>query len=202
MGTGQREVRSVWNNAMRINHQNFSISIRNFAPTTVLTKFGIVPISAARQSSLRPATPVSVARPINIVVNSLNTAKGNIVTSAVGEQGINVVKSSAHWVWRPKIKIQDHGNPQDALKDTWIFDSGCSRQMTGNNSYLKDYQEYDGGFVAFASSSKGEDYTQMMFELALKSKYDAKFLNTIELSCYCWVELCTASTKVSAARFS
>nr|GEV79476.1 hypothetical protein [Tanacetum cinerariifolium] len=54
--TGQREVRPVWNNAMRTNHQNFSISRRNFAPTAVLTKSGIVPISTARQSSSRAAT--------------------------------------------------------------------------------------------------------------------------------------------------
>ncbi|GJW52151.1 hypothetical protein Tco_0093502 [Tanacetum coccineum] len=63
-GTGQREVRPVWNNAMRTNHQNFSNSRRNFAPTAVLTKSGLVPISTARQSSSRAAAPVSTARPI------------------------------------------------------------------------------------------------------------------------------------------
>ncbi|GKE78749.1 putative ribonuclease H-like domain-containing protein [Tanacetum coccineum] len=47
------------------------------------------------------------------------------------------------------------GDPQVALKDTWIFNSGCSWHMTRNKSYLTDYQEYDGGFVAFAGSSKG-----------------------------------------------
>ncbi|GJY30826.1 hypothetical protein Tco_0414321 [Tanacetum coccineum] len=66
-GTGQREVRPVWNNAMRTNHQNFSNSRRNFAPTTVLTKSGLVPISTARQSSSRAAAPVSTARPIKTV---------------------------------------------------------------------------------------------------------------------------------------
>ncbi|GJT31598.1 putative ribonuclease H-like domain-containing protein [Tanacetum coccineum] len=44
------------------------------------------------------------------------------------------------------------GDPQVDLKDTRIFDSGCSRHMTGNKSYLLDYQDYDGGFVAFAGS--------------------------------------------------
>ncbi|GJT26014.1 ribonuclease H-like domain-containing protein [Tanacetum coccineum] len=153
-GTGQREVRPVWNNAMRINHQNFSNSRRNFAPTAVLTKSGKVPISTARQSSSRAAAPVSTAKPINTAapksfvnvaktrpnafqkshspsrrpfyqqtalknrnlndkvntakVNFVNTAKGNRVTSAIGEQGINAVKSSACWVWRPKIKVLDH----------------------------------------------------------------------------------------------
>nr|GFC77369.1 hypothetical protein [Tanacetum cinerariifolium] len=35
------------------------------------------------------------------------------------------------------------GDPQAALRDTRIFDSGCSRHMTGNKSFLSDYQEYD-----------------------------------------------------------
>nr|GEV62842.1 copia protein [Tanacetum cinerariifolium] len=48
-----------------------------------------------------------------------------------------------------------NGDLQDALKDTWIFDIGCSRHMIGNKSYLTDYQEYNGGFVTFARSSKG-----------------------------------------------
>ncbi|GJT57777.1 putative ribonuclease H-like domain-containing protein [Tanacetum coccineum] len=128
-GTGQREVRPVWNNAMRVNHQNFSNSRRNFVPTVVLTKSGIVPVSAARPiNTAAPKSFVNVAktrpnafqkshslsrRPfyqqtslknINLndkvntaKVNSVNTDNGNRVTSAVGEQGINAVKSSACW---------------------------------------------------------------------------------------------------------
>ncbi|GJS25009.1 hypothetical protein Tco_0453641 [Tanacetum coccineum] len=64
-GTSQREVRPLWNNAMRTNHQNFSNSRRNFTSTAVLTKSGIIPISTARQSSSRAAASVSAARPIN-----------------------------------------------------------------------------------------------------------------------------------------
>ncbi|GJU67641.1 ribonuclease H-like domain-containing protein [Tanacetum coccineum] len=76
-GTGQREVRPVWNNAMRTNHQNFSNSRRNFAPTAVLTKSGLVPISTARQSSSRAAASVSTVRPIKTVAPKtfVNVAK-------------------------------------------------------------------------------------------------------------------------------
>ncbi|GKF66311.1 hypothetical protein Tco_0192828 [Tanacetum coccineum] len=56
----------------------------------------------------------------------------------------NAVKASACWVWRPKHKVLDHGNPQQDLKDKRVIDSGCSRHMTGNKSYLKDYEEIDG----------------------------------------------------------
>ncbi|GKD99325.1 ribonuclease H-like domain-containing protein, partial [Tanacetum coccineum] len=41
------------------------------------------------------------------------------------------------------------GNPQQDLKDKGVIDSGCSRHMTGNKSYLTNYEEIDGGFVAF-----------------------------------------------------
>nr|GEW57696.1 retrotransposon protein, putative, Ty1-copia subclass [Tanacetum cinerariifolium] len=189
-GTGQREVRPVWNKTMRINHQKFYNSKRNFAPTTVLTKSKIVPISTARQSSSRAATSVSVARPINTTapkplvnvakprqnalqkshslsrrpfyqqttlknrnlnnkvntakVNSVNTAKRNRVTSTVEKQGINDVKSSACW-----------DDLQDASKDQGYFNRGCSRHMTRNISYLTDFKEHDGGYVAFGGGAKG-----------------------------------------------
>nr|GEY92871.1 uncharacterized mitochondrial protein AtMg00810-like [Tanacetum cinerariifolium] len=71
----------------------------------VLTKSGIVPISTARQSTSRAAAPVSAVRPINTAAPK---SLGNRVTSSVGKQGINAVKSSACWVRRPKIKVQDH----------------------------------------------------------------------------------------------
>ncbi|GKF00808.1 hypothetical protein Tco_0027731 [Tanacetum coccineum] len=76
-GTGQRKVRPVWNNALKTDHQNFSNSKRNFAPTAVLTKSGIVPISTARQRSSRAAVPLSATRPINTVAPKLfmNAAK-------------------------------------------------------------------------------------------------------------------------------
>nr|GEV67194.1 uncharacterized mitochondrial protein AtMg00810-like [Tanacetum cinerariifolium] len=51
------------------------------------------------------------------------------------------------------------GNPQYALQDQGIFDSGCFRHMTGNKSYLTDYQEIDGRFVAFGGNAKGGNQT-------------------------------------------
>ncbi|GJW24086.1 retrovirus-related pol polyprotein from transposon TNT 1-94 [Tanacetum coccineum] len=41
----------------------------------------------------------------------------------------------------------------DHESDQGIFDSGCSRHMTGNKSYLTDYQDINGGFVALAEKS-------------------------------------------------
>ncbi|GKB79582.1 ribonuclease H-like domain-containing protein, partial [Tanacetum coccineum] len=51
------------------------------------------------------------------------------------------------------------GNPQMDLQDKGVIDSGCSRHMTGNMSYLTDYEEIDGGYVAFGGNPKGEKIT-------------------------------------------
>nr|GEV75880.1 hypothetical protein [Tanacetum cinerariifolium] len=47
------------------------------------------------------------------------------------------------------------GNPQHALKDKGVIDSGFSRHMTGNMSYLFDFEELNGGYVTFGRNPKG-----------------------------------------------
>ncbi|GJX67121.1 ribonuclease H-like domain-containing protein [Tanacetum coccineum] len=78
--TGQREVRPVWNNAQRVNHQNkltHPHTKRNFVPTVVATKSGLVPVNAARQSSLRVATSISIARHVNTVASKPKVNAGS-----------------------------------------------------------------------------------------------------------------------------
>nr|GEU55954.1 hypothetical protein [Tanacetum cinerariifolium] len=62
---------------------------------------------------------------------------------------------------RKTVKDQDtcsqnhKDNPHQTLKGKGIGDSGCSRHMTGNKAYLVEYQEFNGGPVAFGGS-KGQ----------------------------------------------
>nr|GFB70164.1 ribonuclease H-like domain-containing protein [Tanacetum cinerariifolium] len=51
------------------------------------------------------------------------------------------------------------GNLQHALKDKGVIDCGCSRHMTGNISYLFDFEEINGGYVAFGGNPKGGKIT-------------------------------------------
>nr|GEV47265.1 ribonuclease H-like domain-containing protein [Tanacetum cinerariifolium] len=60
----------VWNNARRVNHQNFQRlshphSKRNFVPKAVLTNYGLKTLNTARHPSTRAAISVNTARPIN-----------------------------------------------------------------------------------------------------------------------------------------
>ncbi|GKF31954.1 hypothetical protein Tco_0101752, partial [Tanacetum coccineum] len=54
------------------------------------------------------------------------------------------------------LKKDKWGNPKILLQDHAVVDSGCSSYMTGNKAYLSDYEDLNGGFVAFGSDPKGE----------------------------------------------
>ncbi|GJU64797.1 putative ribonuclease H-like domain-containing protein, partial [Tanacetum coccineum] len=88
-----------------------------------------------------------------------NTTRPKAVVNAVKGNNFNIVKASACWVWKPKHKVLDHGNPQMDLQDQEVIDSRCSRHMTGNMSYLTNYEEIDGGYVAFGGNPKGGKIT-------------------------------------------
>ncbi|GJZ06922.1 hypothetical protein Tco_0540715, partial [Tanacetum coccineum] len=153
-------VKPVWNNAQRVNHQNFAKKThfgakKNMVPRAILMKSGLVSINTTRQNISKTAVLVNTARQVNAVhsksiVNAarplgknINTARPKAVVNADTENDFNAVKASACW-------IQDQG----------VIDSGCSRHMTGNMSYLTDYEEIDRGYVTFGGNPKGGKITR------------------------------------------
>ncbi|GJS49640.1 putative ribonuclease H-like domain-containing protein [Tanacetum coccineum] len=106
----------------------------------------------------------------------INAAKPKAVVNVVKGNNVNDVKASACWVWKPKNKVLDHVSKHNSASitlkkfdyvdaqgrsksDKGVIDSGCSRHMTGNMSYLTDYEEIDGGYVAFGGNPKGGKIT-------------------------------------------
>ncbi|GJS01504.1 ribonuclease H-like domain-containing protein [Tanacetum coccineum] len=53
-------------------------------------------------------------------------------------------------IWNNVQRVMDY--PHRALKNKGIVDSGCSRHMTGNKAYLAEFQDFNGGPVAFGGS--------------------------------------------------
>ncbi|GKB96137.1 putative ribonuclease H-like domain-containing protein, partial [Tanacetum coccineum] len=53
-------------------------------------------------------------------------------------------------------------NPYSDAEDEGIFDSGCSRSMTGNMERLDDFQEFQGGKVTFGGGEGSDDYHQIL----------------------------------------
>ncbi|GJZ84533.1 putative ribonuclease H-like domain-containing protein [Tanacetum coccineum] len=160
------ELNNSWNNVQRLNKQN------QFVPSAVLTRTGIIPVntartsgtkifSTARQSVNRQTVLTSTAMKVNTVkpiVNRVRPAdlvllgeKGKLLLSpqqvVVGDHKDTMVDPNT--IVDPVLEID---YPHRALKNKGIVDSGCSRHMTGNKAYLDEFQDFNGGPVAFGGS--------------------------------------------------
>nr|GEU56134.1 putative ribonuclease H-like domain-containing protein [Tanacetum cinerariifolium] len=155
----------VWNHAMRVNHQNSARtthphSNKHVVPTTVLTRFRLVLLNAARLvTTVIPQTNAKHQRPAKHVVNKPHSPIRRPINHRPTPKNSNfyqkVITVKAKKVNAVKGTTGNWGNPQPALKDKGVIDSGCSRHMTGNISYLSEFKEINGGYVAFGENPKG-----------------------------------------------
>ncbi|GJS10296.1 hypothetical protein Tco_0367092 [Tanacetum coccineum] len=142
-----------------MNHRN------QFIPKAVLTRTGKIPVNTARASG----------------TNTVNTARHNVNRQAVPTNAANIVNTVKPIVNNARPKSDFHKSvspfrkslnrtttlrtnfsyqkvntakdyPHRALQNKGIVDSGCSMHMTGNKAYLAEYQDFNGGPVAFGGS--------------------------------------------------
>ncbi|GKB37877.1 hypothetical protein Tco_0882819 [Tanacetum coccineum] len=166
-------VKPIWNNAQRVNHQNFAkkthpCAYKNLVPRAVLMKSGLVSINTARQNISKTAVLVNIARQVN-VAHSKTTVNAARPMSYLSKTAHSIIKRPIHKNTTFKtIQVSDglglqkkliflsnvQGNPQMDLQDQGVIDSGCSRHMTGNMSYRTNYKEIDGGYVVFGGNPK------------------------------------------------
>ncbi|GJZ99544.1 ribonuclease H-like domain-containing protein [Tanacetum coccineum] len=110
---------------------------RNMVPKAVLMRSSLVSLTTARPINIaQPRTTANSARPMTNVFNKAHST-----------------------VRRPINNKTTTKNSNFNQKDKGVIDSGCSRHMTGNMSYLTDYEEIDGGYVAFGGNPKGGKIT-------------------------------------------
>ncbi|GKE06594.1 hypothetical protein Tco_1398612 [Tanacetum coccineum] len=154
------------NTARASGTKNVSTARHSFNRQTVLTsaamKVNIVKpiVNRVRPTTVFHKTHSPFSKPFNKTTTlrtnfskqKVNTAKLNAV-SVVGGKKKTAVKPSAGCNWRPKRHhYWQNDYPHRALQNKGIVDSGCSRHMTGNKAYLAEYQDFNGGPVAFGGS--------------------------------------------------
>ncbi|GKB37986.1 putative ribonuclease H-like domain-containing protein [Tanacetum coccineum] len=133
---------------------------RLFAPKTAQTSSAVRPIYP-RMDNVRPRASYSpikrsyytkpALRPKNLKQDVKTFGVQNMTTAGT-RAIVNIGKedlSCSRRLSNPEILLQDHA----------VVDSGCSSYMTGNKAYLSDYEDYNGGFVAFGSDPKGGKIT-------------------------------------------
>nr|GFB78163.1 hypothetical protein [Tanacetum cinerariifolium] len=107
-------------------------------PTTVLTQSTPVSNTAVRPvSAALPNITVTHPRHANQVVTKTKSPIRRYLTRNPSSRTSN----SPPRVNAVQVPV---GNPQLALQDKGVIDSGCSRHMTGNMSYLFDFEELNG----------------------------------------------------------
>nr|GFA84400.1 ribonuclease H-like domain-containing protein [Tanacetum cinerariifolium] len=121
-------------------------------PAAARTVVRAARVNAAKHSAVRAAR-VNAAKHSAVRAARVNAAKHSAVSAA----RVNAVKPFA--VSAAQHNHGKKGNPQQALKDTGVIDSGCSRHMIGNMSYLSDFEELNGGYVTFGGNPKGGKIT-------------------------------------------
>nr|GEU64395.1 putative ribonuclease H-like domain-containing protein [Tanacetum cinerariifolium] len=167
-----RNNRTTWN---EMRTQKLGVR-KDFAPTAVLTKSGIVPISTARQSSSRAVASVSTAMPNN-------TATPKPIKA----------DSSQYWVRSPRetnsLVFDLQEDPQAALRDTRIFNSNSKEgKITGSKIHSNVGQKgkekvSNQEYILLPVLNTSSDVPLSNEEVVSSPKDDAGNRSTIEPTC-------------------
>ncbi|KAJ9555302.1 hypothetical protein OSB04_009916 [Centaurea solstitialis] len=90
--------------------------------------------------------------------NNSSGISNTVATTGCSLRKPIVTKYSSHEIpnkdYLLKLNRLTEGNP-DSNVNLWHVDSGCSRHMTGNRSFLEDFTTFNGGYVAFGDNPRG-----------------------------------------------
>ncbi|GJX83370.1 putative ribonuclease H-like domain-containing protein, partial [Tanacetum coccineum] len=187
---------------------------RNMVPRAVLMKTGLRSLNTARPvNTAHPKTIVYSAKPMlhfskseqstvkrpNQIRTSLtnkkfskkvNTAKGEFYTAR--QKAVNTARSNSAVVNAVRA---NQGHPQK--EDQGYVDSGCSRHMTGNMSYLPYFKEFDRGYVTFRGGAKGGKITGKGTLKTGKLDFeDVYFVKELQLNFFSVSQMCDKKNSV------
>ncbi|GKC97078.1 hypothetical protein Tco_1162520, partial [Tanacetum coccineum] len=153
------DLNNGWNNVQRVNKQN------QFVPSAVLTRTGKIPVNTAKASSIKIFSTARQTFNRQIVLTStamrVNTVKPIVNRVRPANVFYKTHSTSSRPFKRTTVLRTDFSNqklntskdyPHRAPKNKGIVDSRCSRHMTGNTTYLAEFQDFNGGPVSFGGS--------------------------------------------------
>ncbi|GJU26954.1 ribonuclease H-like domain-containing protein [Tanacetum coccineum] len=169
------------------------------------------PVSTARPLASKIAQSKSVIRPTH---PRLDIVRPNTTNSPIKRSYFTQL------VYRPKdlkpdvktfrVKnmttvgtraVVSKGKVENVLKkDKWdhaVVDSGCSSHMTGNKAYLSEYEDLNGGFVAFRSDPKGGKITgKGKIKTANLDFDDVYFVDELKFNLFSISQMCDKKNSV------
>nr|GEV36976.1 hypothetical protein [Tanacetum cinerariifolium] len=195
------------NHAHRGNHKHYAPMThqnpqRHMVPTAVLSQSKLVYINAIPFNAVRPVSTdvpkLKVTRPNQHkpsvtkpnsrtrrhIDRSLSPKISNSPPRVTAVQALVVNATQGiqgKWEWKPKCLILDHVSRNTSASMTLKrFDYNDALERSKNMSYLSDFEELNGGYVAFGGNPKGG-------KISVKGKFDGKvdkgFLVGYSVSC-------------------
>nr|GEX45503.1 hypothetical protein [Tanacetum cinerariifolium] len=136
-----------------LQNNSSSVSENGESTSSILSMPEIKFVKAADSPTVIKTNKDEIVRKPSVKYTKMyrKTSKSSNVRGNKGK----AVKASACWLWKPRYNSfekgpnSNNGNSQNNIDDKGYWDSGCSRHMSGNISYLSDYKPYDGGYVSF-----------------------------------------------------
>nr|GEV28901.1 ribonuclease H-like domain-containing protein [Tanacetum cinerariifolium] len=134
------------NHAHRNNHKQYAPLThqnpqKHMVPAAVLTQSKPIFITAVRPvSAVLPKIKVTRPKQVQPIVTKPKSPIRRHITRSPSPNTSNSP---------PRVTAVK------ALVDKGVIDSGFSRYMTGNMSYISDFEELNGGYVAFGGNPKG-----------------------------------------------
>ncbi|GJW96201.1 hypothetical protein Tco_0178009 [Tanacetum coccineum] len=181
--------------------------LQNMGKNTILTRSGKVQVSTAKKRSLRATTSTSTFRPVNTATytNRMNVSKLKTNTfhkshspirrsfykpttpnTRISNEKVNIVRVNGVNTARQTIVGAVKGNGVTAVKAS-----------TGNKDFLIDYQDIDGGFVAFGGSARGGKITRKRKIMTDKLDFeDVFFVNELKFNLCSVSQMCDKKNSV------
>nr|GFA46261.1 putative ribonuclease H-like domain-containing protein [Tanacetum cinerariifolium] len=117
----------------------------------------------------------------------INTAKEKVNTARPNSAVLNVVRANKGKAGHSHKKIEDQG----------YFDSGCSRHMTRNISYLTDFKEFHGGYVTFRGGAKGgKIISKGTIRIGKLDYKDVYFVKELQFKLFSVLQMCDKKNSV------
>nr|GEX41329.1 hypothetical protein [Tanacetum cinerariifolium]GFB75763.1 hypothetical protein [Tanacetum cinerariifolium] len=156
---------------------------RHVVPTAVLTKSTLVSITDARLViAVVPKPHVTRPRPVK-----------SIVTKPHSPPRRNINRSPSPKASNFPLKVTAAKTPMDK----GVIDSGCLRHMTGNMSYLSNFEELNGGYVAFGGNPKGgKIYGKGKTKTGKLDFVDVYFVKELKLNLFSVSQMCDKKNSV------
>ncbi|GKA81680.1 putative ribonuclease H-like domain-containing protein [Tanacetum coccineum] len=190
------------------------LTVINIKGKGCFNEIGLKPLNTARHVNTdHPKTTVYSARPMTCfskLAQSTVKRPYQLITSLTNKNFNQKVNTAKEKVYTAKPKAVNTTRPTSAVvnavranqghpqkEDQGYVNSGCSRHMTSNMSYLSDFKEFDGGYVTFGGGARGGRITSKGTLKTGKLDFeDVYFVKELQFNLFSVSQMCDKKNSV------